>query len=332
MKKIAILTSGGDAPGMNPAIRAIARTAIYNNIEVVGVKRGYAGLIEGDFMKMDRSSVADIIHKGGTMLLSARTEDFKTMEGKKTALEQMEKAGIEGLVVIGGDGSLRGVEEINEDLNFPAIGIPGTIDNDLACTDYSLGFDTAINTILDAINKIRDTATSHERTFIIETMGRRAGFLTLNAGLAGGAEKILIPEIEFTIEEVVSKIKKGYERGKLHSIVLVAEGVGEEFQTNRDEKESRAFLLGQAISKKVDLETRVIILGHLQRGGRPTAVDRIIGSQMGARAVELLLEGEQNVMVAFENNEITYKPVKEVLTKEKKIDVKAYNLAEILSL
>ncbi|MFW5980512.1 MAG: 6-phosphofructokinase [Halanaerobiaceae bacterium] len=332
MNKIGILTSGGDAPGMNPAIRAATRTALYNGIEVLGVKRGYAGLIEGDYEELDRSSVADIIHRGGTILRSSRSEEFKTEEGMKTALKQMKKAGMEGLIVIGGDGSLRGVEDINNILDFPAVGIPGTIDNDIGSTDYCLGFDTAVNTILDAINRIRDTATSHERTFIIETMGRRAGFLTLEAGLAGGAESILIPEIDFSIDKVAEKIKKGYQRGKLHSIVLVAEGVGEDFEPNRDMKESKAFALGQAIKDRINLETRVIILGHLQRGGRPTARDRVIGSKMGARAVELLQEGQSNKMVAFVDNHITTREVPEVLTSESKIDVDMYNLADILSM
>ncbi len=317
---------------MNPAIRAATRCAIYHNIEVVGIKRGYAGLIEGDFIPLERRSVADIIHKGGTMLLSARCEEFKTEAGMQTALKNMQQEGIEALITIGGDGTLRGAEEINRDLGIPAIGIPGTIDNDLPGTDYSLGYDTAMNTILDAINKIRDTATSHERTFIIETMGRRAGFLTLEAGLAGGAESILIPEIDFSVAEVANKIKAGYERGKLHSIVLVAEGVGEDFKTNRDVNESRAFALGKAIAKRSELETRVIILGHLQRGGRPSARDRVLGSRMGARAVELLLNGACKRMVAFVNNQITDYDITQILSQEKKIDVNLYDLANILSI
>ena len=332
MNKIGILTSGGDAPGMNPAIRAATRTALYKGLDVIGVKRGYTGLIEGDFMELDRSSVADIIHRGGTMLRSARCERFKTEEGMKTALSKMKDVGMDGLIVIGGDGSLRGVEDINEILDFPAVGIPGTIDNDIACTDYTLGFDTAVNTVLDAINRIRDTATSHERTFIIETMGRRAGFLTLEAGLAGGAESILIPEIDFSIDKVSEKIKKGYQRGKLHSIVLVAEGVGEDFETNRDFEQSKAFAIGQAITERTDLETRVIILGHLQRGGRPTATDRVIGSKMGAKAVDLLLEGETNQMVSYCDSKITTSKIRDVLTSEKKVDKDMYDLAGILSI
>ncbi|MFW5985293.1 MAG: 6-phosphofructokinase [Halanaerobiaceae bacterium] len=332
MNKIALLTSGGDAPGMNPAIRAATRNAIYNGVEVIGVKRGFAGLIEGDFIELTERSVADIVQKGGTMLLSARCEEFKTEEGMATALENMQKEGIEGLVTIGGDGTMRGTEEINRDLDFPAVGVPATIDNDMACTDYSIGFDTAMNTILDAVDRIRDTATSHERTFIIETMGRRAGFLTLGAGLAGGAESILIPEIDFSIDEVAQKIKKGYEKGKLHSIVLVAEGVGEKFQTNRDINKSRAFLLGEIISEKIELETRVIILGHLQRGGKPTAQDRILGSRMGARAVELLLDGQRNKMVSYEDCQLSCCEITEMLSQEKKVNREMYDLANILSI
>lgn len=332
VKRIGVLTSGGDAPGMNPAIRSVVRTGLYYDLEVIGVKRGYAGLIEGDFYKMDRSSVADIIHRGGTILLSARCEEFKTEKGRQKALEKMKEAGIEGLIVIGGDGSFRGAEKVSKELGIPTIGIPGTIDNDLAGTDYTLGFDTAMNTVLDAINKIRDTATSHERTFVIETMGRRAGFLTLMTGLAGGAESILIPEIDYSVDEVCEKLKQGYKRGKLHSIILVAEGVGDDFKTNRDINESKAFYLGKKITEKTGLETRVIILGHLQRGGSPTALDRILASRMGAKAVELLLKGESNKMVGFSNNEIVVHDISEVLRMEKKINMDVYNLAHILSL
>lgn len=332
MDKIGVLTSGGDAPGMNPAIRSVVRTALYSNLEVVGIKRGYWGLIEGEFVDMDRSSVADIIYRGGTILLSGRCDEFKTDEGMEKGLENMKKEGIDGLVVIGGDGSLRGVRDIHNKLGMPAIGIPGTIDNDLACTDYTIGFDTAMNTILEAINKIRDTATSHERTFVVETMGREDGILTLMAGLAGGAESILIPEVDFKIEDVCEKIQQGYNRGKLHSIILVAEGVGGDFKTNRDLNESKAFVLGQEIQKRTDMETRVIVLGHLQRGGRPSAQDRIIASQMGAKAVELLIDGQSNKMVSFKDNKLSVCDVDDALTGENPIDFDIYNLAHILSL
>lgn len=332
MDKIALLTSGGDAPGMNPAIRAATRTAYYNDIEMVGVKRGYLGLLEGDFVDLDPRAVADIIQKGGTMLRSARCDEFKTEEGMQKALNNMQQAGIEGLVAIGGDGTMRGVDDINQYLDFPAVGVPGTIDNDIACTDYALGFDTAINTILDAVDNIRDTATSHERTFVVETMGRKSGFLTLAAGLAGGAESILIPEIDFSLDEVANKIKSGYEKGKLHSIVLVAEGVGENFETNRDIKKSKAFWLGETLSQKTGLETRIIILGHLQRGGKPSANDRILGSRMGARAVDLLLAGTRNVMVTYKDGKLSQCDIPEMLESEKQIDAKKYELANILSI
>ena len=332
MDKIAVLTSGGDAPGMNPAIRAVVRTAIYYDIEIVGVKRGYSGLIEGDFYTMNRGSVADIIHRGGTILHSARCEEFKTEEGQKKALKRLKDNSIEGLIVIGGDGSFRGAQVLAKKYNFPTVGIPGTIDNDLACTDYTLGFDTAMNTILDAINKIRDTATSHERTFVVETMGRHSGFLTLRTGLAGGAESILIPEIDFTIDDICEKIKHGYDRGKLHSIILVAEGIGDDFKTNRDINESKAFSIGKKIKEKTGLETRVIILGHLQRGGSPTAMDRILASRMGAEAVKLLKDGQSNKMVGFVNNDIKTCDLDEALSREKEIDEDILDLAHILSL
>ncbi len=332
MKKIGVLTSGGDAPGMNPAIRAAVRTAIYNGAEVVGIKRGYAGLIEADFVPLGRRSVADIIHRGGTVLLSARCDEFKTKEGIEKGVKNLEDEGIEGLVTIGGDGTLRGAEELSRDYGVPVIGVPGSIDNDMAGTDYSLGFDTAINTVLDAIDRIRDTATSHERTFIIETMGRRAGFLTLEAGLAGGAESILIPEIETKVDDVAQKIKEGYEVGKLHRIVLIAEGFCENFETNRNLEDTPAFQLKKELQERLSLETRVIILGHLQRGGKPTATDRVLGSRMGAKAVELLLDGQTNKMVSFVGNKISSCEITEMFKLEKKIDKEIYDLANILSI
>ena len=332
MNKIAVLTSGGDAPGMNPAIRAVVRRALYSDVEVVGVKRGYYGLINSDFIEMDRGSVADIIHRGGTILLSARCDEFKETEGKQKALENMKREGIDGLIVIGGDGTLRGAQEINEELFIPTIGIPGTIDNDLGGTEYTIGFDSAMNTILDAVNNIRDTATSHERTFVVETMGRDKGSLTLMSGLAGGADSILIPEIKFDIDKVCEKIEEGYAKGKLHSIVFVAEGIDDDFRTNRDLNQSKAFALGEVIKEKTDMDVRVIILGHLQRGGRPSAKDRIVASQMGAKAVELLLDGEKNKMVSYKENKITTCSIDEAVNGEIEIDKDMYDLAYILSL
>lgn len=332
MQKIGILTSGGDAPGMNPCIRSVVRTAIYNDLEVIGIKRGYCGLVEKDFEKMDRGSVADIIHRGGTILLTARCKLFMEKKFRLKAYKHMKEEGIEGLIVIGGNGSLRGAQIIGEEFNIPVVGIPGTIDNDLSCTDITIGFDTAMNTVLDAINKIRDTATSHERTFIIETMGRNAGFLTLMTGLAGGAESILIPEIEYSIDEICEKIKQGYKRGKLHSIILVAEGIDGDFKTNRDICKSKATFIGEEINKRTGLETRIIILGHLQRGGHPTAQDRVLASRMGAKAVDLLLDDIGNKMISFKNNKIDVFEIDRVLEEEKKIDRDIFDLAHILSL
>lgn len=332
MRKIGVLTSGGDSPGMNAAVRAVVRTAIYHEIEVVGIKHGYVGLMKGDFIHMNRSSVADIIQRGGTILLSARSEEFKTFEGRKKAIEKIRKAEIEGLVVIGGDGSFRGAQKLAEEFDFNVIGVPGTIDNDIPCTDYSIGYDTAMNTIIGAINNVRDTATSHERTFVVETMGRHAGFLTLMSGLAGGAESILIPEKDFTIDDVIRKLKHGFARGKLHSIILVAEGIGSDFKTNRDVNESTAFYLARQIREQTGLETRVIILGHLQRGGSPTAQDRILASRLGAKAVELLLEGVTGKMVGIIRDEIKAFDIDYALSQNKNINEEIYRLAHILSL
>ncbi|SDC16216.1 MULTISPECIES: 6-phosphofructokinase [unclassified Candidatus Frackibacter] len=332
MKKIGVLTSGGDAPGMNAAVRAVVRKAIYEGLEVIGIRRGYAGVIDSDFEVMNRGSVADIIHRGGTILHSARCEEFRTKEGRREAIEQLKYGGIEGLVVIGGDGSFTGAKLLSDESDIKVIGVPGTIDNDIACTDYSIGYDTAMNTILDAINKIRDTATSHERTFVVETMGRHSGFLTLMSGLAGGAESILIPEVEFDIESICEKLKHGYNRGKLHSIILVAEGISDDFKTDRDLNESKAFALGEEISERTGFETRVTVLGHLQRGGAPTAQDRIMASRLGAAAVDMLIKEETNKMVGMVHNQVQSFPIEEALEGSKEVDEGIYELAHILSL
>ncbi len=332
MRKIGVLTSGGDAPGMNAAVRAVVRTAIYHGVEVLGVRHGYSGLIRGDFVPMERRSVGDIIHRGGTILLSARSEEFRTPEGRLKAYQQMQQAGMEGLIVIGGDGSFTGALKLEQEFNFPVIGIPGTIDNDIACTDYTIGYDTAMNTIIDAINKIRDTATSHERTFIVETMGRHAGFLTLMSGLAGGAESILIPERQYSIDDIVEKLNTGYSHGKLHSIILVAEGIGDDFKTNRDVNESMAFAVSKRIKEETNFETRVIILGHLQRGGSPTALDRILASRLGSKAVELLIAGEKGKMVGIVHDDVKAFDIEEALSHRKDINDEIVRLAHILSL
>ncbi|MBU8879684.1 6-phosphofructokinase [Bacillus sp. FJAT-29790] len=319
MKRIGVLTSGGDSPGMNAAVRAVVRKAIFHNVEIYGVFGGYSGLISGNIKKLELGSVGDIIHRGGTMLLSARCEEFTTKEGQQKGIDQLKKHGIEGLVVIGGDGSYRGAKALTEH-GFPCTGVPGTIDNDIAGTQFTIGFDTALNTVIDAIDKIRDTATSHERTFIIEVMGRNAGDLALWSGLAGGAETILIPEENYNMDEIAARLVKGHERGKKHSIIIVAEGVctGMEF--------------ARQVEEATDLSTRVSVLGHIQRGGSPTAFDRVLASRLGARAVELLLEGKGGRAVGIENNELVDNDITEVLSKKHTLDLGLYKLSKELSI
>ncbi len=319
IKRIALLTSGGDAPGMNAAIRAVVRTAIYYDIEVIGYKRGYTGLIHGDFMNMNLGSVADIIHRGGTILQTDRCQEFFSHEGRVKAMTNMRGLDIEGLIAIGGDGTLRGAAELNK-LGMPAIGIPGTIDNDIAKTDRTIGFDTVVNTVLDAVNKIRDTATSHERIFIIEVMGRNSGAIALAAGLAGGAESILIPEIPLNLEEIVENVKRGRSRGKRHSIIILAEGVAQSMEITRQ------------IGELTGLETRLSILGYIQRGGTPSAQDRILASRMGAMAVKMLMNGESDKMVASQAEEVIGIDLGQVLAQTKTINHWDYELAGILSI
>jgi len=319
MKKIAVLTSGGDSPGMNAAVRAVVRKAIYHNIEVYGIYQGYAGLMSGQIKKLELGSVGDIIHRGGTKLFTARSEDFKTLEGQKKGIEQLNKIGIEGLVVIGGDGSYRGAKKLTEH-GFPTVGVPGTIDNDIPGTDFTIGFDTALNTVIDAIDKIRDTATSHERTYVIEVMGRHAGDLALWSGLAGGAETILIPEADYEIDDVIARLKRGHERGKKHSIIVVAEGVGSGVE------------IGKSIQEATKFETRVSVLGHIQRGGSPTAFDRVLASRLGARAVELLIEGKGGRAVGIQNNKLVDHDIIEILDRPHTIDHSMYKLSEELSI
>jgi 6-phosphofructokinase 1 len=319
MKRIGVLTSGGDAPGMNAAVRAVVRKAIYHEVEVYGIIGGYAGLISGNIKKLELGSVGDIIHRGGTMLFSARCEEFKTKEGQLKGVEQLKKAGIEGLVVIGGDGSYRGAKALTEH-GFPCVGVPGTIDNDIAGTEYTIGFDTALNTAIDAIDKIRDTATSHERTFVIEVMGRNAGDIALWSGLAGGAETILIPEEDYDMQEIIDRLKKGQERGKKHSIIVVAEGVASGIE------------LGKQIKELTNCDTRVSVLGHMQRGGSPTAFDRVLASRLGARAVELILEGKGGRAVGIENTKIIDHDIVEVLARAHTVDFNLLKLSKELSI
>ncbi|GEM00657.1 6-phosphofructokinase 1 [Halolactibacillus halophilus] len=319
MKRIGVLTSGGDAPGMNAAIRAVVRKAIYHDMEVFGIYNGYQGLMEGKIEQLNVGSVGDIIQRGGTMLYSARSEEFKTDEGQNKGIEQLKKFGIEGLIVIGGDGSFQGAAKLTAK-GFPCIGIPGTIDNDIAGTDYTIGFDTALNTIIEAVDKIRDTATSHERTYVIEVMGRDAGDLALWAGLANGAESVIIPEKHEPFENVVDRLKRGSERGKKHSIIILAEGVGNGFD------------YGKKIESATSFETRVTVLGHIQRGGRPTGADRVLASRLGGKAVDLLLEGQGGRMVGIQKNELVHHDIIEALKQKHSLDMSIYQLMSEISI
>ncbi|WP_285604841.1 6-phosphofructokinase [Bacillus sp. YKCMOAS1] len=319
MKRIGVLTSGGDSPGMNAAVRAVVRKAIYHNVEVYGIYNGYSGLINGKIEKLEIGSVGDIIHRGGTKLYTARCPEFKTVEGREKGIENLKIFGIEGLVVIGGDGSFMGAKKLTE-LGFPCVGVPGTIDNDIPGTDFTIGFDTALNTVIDAIDKIRDTATSHERTYVVEVMGRHAGDIALWSGLAGGAESILIPEADYDMDEIIARLRRGHERGKKHSIIIVAEGVGSGVE------------FGKRIEEETSLETRVSVLGHIQRGGSPSAFDRVLASRLGAYAVELLLEGKGGRCVGIQSNELVHHDILEILDKKHTVDKNMYRLSQELSI
>lgn len=320
MKSIAVLTSGGDAPGMNPAVRAVVRTACQRGIKVYGVDRGYTGLINGDIHEMNLRSVSDIITRGGTILYSARCPEFKTEEGLQKAVATCKKFGIDGMVIIGGDGSFRGARDLSL-RGIPCIGLPGTIDNDISCTDYTIGYDTCLNTIVQMVDRIRDTSESHDRCTVVEVMGRGAGYLALEAGIAVGATSIIVPEVEYDIErDVIARIREFQKTGKKHFVVIVAEGVG-----------------GTAeIAKKIEAETGVesiaTILGHVQRGGSPTARDRIMASQMGSRAVDLLTQGIGNRVVGIKDNKIVDFDIFEALKMTKTIDMKDYELAHEISI
>ena len=318
MKKIAVLTSGGDSPAMNAAIRAVVRTALEKGIKVYGVHRGYNGLINGEIFEMDRHSVSDIVQRGGTILRTARSDEFKTPEGREKALNVIRVLKIDGVVVIGGDGSFRGAELLS-DLGVPTVGIPGTIDNDLAYTDYTIGFDTAINTALDAINKIRDTSSSHERVSVIEVMGRNCGDLALYSAIAGGAEQVIIPEQPMALEDICENIILGKKSGKLHNIIILAEGVG------------GAQKLAGEIERITSIETRATVLGYIQRGGSPSAFDRILASRMGGKAVEVLAEGKSARVIGIKNNEIIDMDIKDALSTKKEFDEELYKLSLQLS-
>ncbi len=319
MKSIAILTSGGDSPGMNSAIRAAAKYAFQKGIQVFGVRRGYAGMYNDDISELTPKDVSGIGDRGGTVLLTARLPEFKQPEVVAKAVSNLEKRGIEGLIVIGGDGSYRGADAIRKNHNIKVVGLPGTIDNDIAGTDYSIGYDTALNTALDAISKIRDTATSHERTYFIEVMGRGSGEIALHACLAGGGDGLLIPEKGFAINDLASLINERRKNGKLHDIVVVSEGAGS------------AADIARALKDKINTSVRVTILGHIQRGGTPSALDRILATKMGAHAVDKLISGENGIMVGIESNKLVTYPLAYAWEHAKNIDDYDYNLALMLA-
>ena len=320
--KIGVMTSGGDAPGMNACIRAVVRTGLYHELEVFGITRGYAGMIDNDIQKMDSRSVANIIQRGGTILKTARCKEFMTPEGRKKAYQNLKKHGIDGLVVIGGDGSFKGAQIFSNEFDIPCIGIPGTIDKDIAGTDFTIGFDTAVNTAIEAIDKIRDTADAHDRLFIVEVMGRDAGYIALHSGIGTGAEHILIPERKTDVEEVLKSLQEKERRKKLVNIVVVAEG--DDFGGGND--------LANLIKERIPaFDIRVAILGHIQRGGSPTNMDRLIASRMGYSAVECLLEGKNNVMVGIVNNKMHFTPLDNAIKAKQKISEEWLKIVKILA-
>jgi 6-phosphofructokinase 1 len=321
VSKIGVLTSGGDAPGMNAAIRAVVRTGIYNGMDVYGILRGYSGMIDGDIIKMESKSVANIIQRGGTILKTARCKEFFTHEGREKAFQNLKRLGITGLVIIGGDGSFRGAKIFSNEFNIHCIGLPGTIDKDIAGTDFTIGFDTAVNTAVEAIDKVRDTADAHDRLFVIEVMGRDSGYIALHSGIATGAENILIPERRTDIEDILKALAEKHGRKKLVNIIVVAEG--EEFGGAE---------IAKIITERMpDQEVRVCILGHIQRGGAPTCFDRLIASRMGYSAVECLLEERFNVFVGIVNNRMHYIPLDEAVKKKQKISEEWMRIVRILS-
>ena len=323
IKCIGILTSGGDAPGMNAAIRAVTRTAIYNGYKVKGILRGYHGLVTNKIIDLTSSSVSNIIQKGGTMLKTARSKEFRTPEGRQIAYDNMKAAGIDALVVIGGDGSLSGAQIFANEFDVPIVGLPGTIDNDVDGTDETIGYDTALNTIVEAVDKLRDTASSHDRLFFVEVMGNTAGYLSLNGAIASGAEAAIIPEREMEVDQLAELIHNGFRKSKSSAIVLVAE----------NKATGGAMGMAERIKKEFpEFDARVTILGHLQRGGSPTAKDRILASKMGATAIEALSEGQRNVMIGIKNGEYVYVPFKRAIAHSQQMDLKDVDLVRILSM
>lgn len=320
IKKIAVLTSGGDAPGMNAAIRAVARTALARGLEVYGVYRGYNGLIHGDLFPMNLRSVSDIIHRGGTVLYTARSPEFRTEEGMQKAIKTCRDFGIDGVVVIGGDGSFRGAQDLTR-RGLPCIGIPGTIDNDISCCEHTIGYDTALNTCMEMVDKLRDTSQSHDRCSVVEVMGRRAGYLALNVGIAVGATSIIVPEVPFDFEkDIIERMHTTAASGKKHFIIVVAEGVGHVME------------MAKQIEDRTGFETRATILGHVQRGGSPTVRDRVLASEMGYQAVELLLQGKSNRVVTIQNDQILDYDIEEALQMKKPFDFELYRMAHEISI
>lgn len=322
MKRIGVFTSGGDSPGMNAALRAVVRTAIYNNLEVTGIRRGYVGMVEGDIIPMGMRSVSNIIHQGGTIIGTGRSSEFMKKSGRRKAAIILERQGIEALIAIGGDGTFRGACEFYRDWHIPVIGLPGTIDNDLYGTDFTIGFDTAVNTALDAVDKIRDTASAHERIFLVEVMGRHAGFIGLDVGVGSGAEEIVIPETKTNIDGICRRLTEGKAKGKTSSILIVSEG----------DEEGGAIKIGEEIKRRCGLDYRVCILGHVQRGGSPTLRDRVLASKLGYAAITGLLNGKKNVMAGEVNNKIRFTPLRETFMKKKPIDNALLHISQILAL
>jgi len=323
IKKIGVLTSGGDAPGMNAAIRSVVRTCAFHQIECVGIYRGYEGMIDGDFKALDARSVNHIINKGGTFLKSARSDRFRTKEGRKEAHDQLLEHAVDALVLIGGDGTFTGGMIFNEEYNFPVVGIPGTIDNDIVGTNFTLGYDTALNTVVEAIDKIRDTASSHKRLFFVEVMGRDVGHIALNAGVGSGAEEILVPEEDLGLDRLLESLEKSKHTGKSSSIVVVAEG---------DKTGKNVFELRDYVEENLEgYDVRVSVLGHMQRGGSPSCFDRVLASRMGVKAVETLIEGKNNVMVGTINNKLELYPIDKAVKGHSKIDEELLRVSDIMS-
>ena len=324
IKKIGVLTSGGDAPGMNAALRAVVRTAAYHKIECVGIYQGYQGLIDNKVKVMNARSVNNIINKGGTVLKSARCLEFRTKEGRQTAFETIQKHGIEALVVIGGDGSFTGAMIFQSEFNIPVIGIPGTIDNDIFGTSHTIGYDTALNTVIEAIDKIRDTAISHNRLFFVEVMGRDAGHIALNTGIGAGAEEVLIPEEDMGLDRLLDSLKRSEKSGKSSSIVVVAEG---------DKTGKNVFEIAEYVEKNMPYyDVRVSVLGHMQRGGSPSCFDRVLASRMGVYAVEALLEGKSNMMVGMKSEEIIFSPLEKAIKGKSEINKDLIRVSDILTI